>query len=817
MGIIRERILQGYEKAKEAVLLRVKIPDEVLKANLDGRVNPAIRELVSMVGGTGLEGIVRKDARSIIPELSGLGAQLYAPPYDGYRLQRIYEKHWTTRACVDKLVRETTRNVEVESAWKPKYEAMCDACHTDYQHEVPEEKCPECGGELKPPDPGELARAKEWLSACNPQFTAEDILKRYTKDLLLFDDAYLSLTRGTHNTFGIELWPEDARAMRIQADERGRRGVGKTYCQACEVKKPVGAETNTYPASPGSPCPRCGGTLVAMAYAQVVGGVIHAAWTDSEITHTNLWAVGSRLHGTPKLWAVVTQIEASQLIDMFQRDSFDKAKSPKNIFAWFGLAEESLRRQLAMIESQRKNNPLSDQHIILPPKQSITAGGQVGVEVIRAMSDPLIAGSLAYSEWYTKIVCYTFGVSPASLGVETPGKLGGTQAGQEQRDVTPETINEIKVQVGESFDSMLKRMFPEIVSWSFNLETAHEDEEKNLWDIKKLQMETSKLAVDAGFTVNIGEDGEPTISGEGSRQVPPQNPFGTQSTGTDAGVENEESPGFDKRTDIEKVSRFQRLQRYSAIAYKKALDGYAKMVFDRVNSELNVLFSGRVTAKTEGEEIIGVEFGRRIVKSIRRILRNSEKDASLFARAAAKELLSLGADDAAREVERAFNFSIPDESAIKSHEDRTIDAMRNTLYVGERDSYLSKVRGVVNESIEDEWGVDQLARELRKQIDPEREAFADYMWERIARTETATYITEGRRLAYKEMGVPKLRRIVTVDERTSKEKCLPFSDAIYLVEDAQDVIPAHPNCRCAFAPYLGDAEPLDSSFILRNG
>src|SRR3990167_10189398 len=74
MGIIRERILQGYEKAKEAVLLRVKIPDEVLKANLDSRVNLAVKELVSMVGGTGLEGIVRKDARSIIPEISGLGA-----------------------------------------------------------------------------------------------------------------------------------------------------------------------------------------------------------------------------------------------------------------------------------------------------------------------------------------------------------------------------------------------------------------------------------------------------------------------------------------------------------------------------------------------------------------------------------------------------------------------------------------------------------------------------------------------------------------------------------------------------------------------
>ena len=89
------------------------------------------------------------------------------------------------------------------------------------------------------------------------------------------------------------------------------------------------------------------------------------------------------------------------------------------------------------------------------------------------------------------------------------------------------------------------------------------------------------------------------------------------------------------------------------------------------------------------------------------------------------------------------------------------------------------------------------------------------MWERIARTETSAYVTAGRIKAYEEFDIPKVRRIVASD--AVDELCAPFSNVIYRTKDAYGVIPSHPFCKCAWAPYLGDEEPIDSSQIIYNG
>ncbi len=89
------------------------------------------------------------------------------------------------------------------------------------------------------------------------------------------------------------------------------------------------------------------------------------------------------------------------------------------------------------------------------------------------------------------------------------------------------------------------------------------------------------------------------------------------------------------------------------------------------------------------------------------------------------------------------------------------------------------------------------------------------MWERIARTESASYVTQGSIDAYSEFGVPLLKRIVV--SNATDEECAPFAGAVYRIEDADEVIPSHPQCRCAFAPYFGDpSEALDPSEIIYN-
>jgi len=159
---------------------------------------------------------------------------------------------------------------------------------------------------------------------------------------------------------------------------------------------------------------------------------------------------------------------------------------------------------------------------------------------------------------------------------------------------------------------------------------------------------------------------------------------------------------------------------------------------------------------------------------------------------------------------------LPDSAAIAASQQRTIEAMRNTLYFGDKDSYLQTINDTIDQGIVENWTTDQLAKTLQEKLDPQKEHFNDYMWERIARTESASYVTQGRIDAYTDFGIPLLKRIVVVDNRTDPVTCLPFDGAIYRIEDSDNVIPAHPSCRCAFSPYFGDEMPLDSAEIIYN-
>ena len=85
------------------------------------------------------------------------------------------------------------------------------------------------------------------------------------------------------------------------------------------------------------------------------------------------------------------------------------------------------------------------------------------------------------------------------------------------------------------------------------------------------------------------------------------------------------------------------------------------------------------------------------------------------------------------------------------------------------------------------------------------------MWDRIARTESAAYVTEGRLDAYDSMQVPMVRRIVASD--ATDELCAPYANVVYKLEDAYDVIPSHPQCRCAWSPYFGTEETIDAMDI----
>jgi hypothetical protein len=50
-------------------------------------------------------------------------------------------------------------------------------------------------------------------------------------------------------------------------------------------------------------------------------------------------------------------------------------------------------------------------------------------------------------------------------------------------------------------------------------------------------------------------------------------------------------------------------------------------------------------------------------------------------------------------------------------------------------------------------------------------------------------------------GGTNVRRLVTVDDKTSIDLCLPFVDTVYSITQAEGIVPAHDKCRCIMVPF----------------
>lgn len=92
-----------------------------------------------------------------------------------------------------------------------------------------------------------------------------------------------------------------------------------------------------------------------------------------------------------------------------------------------------------------------------------------------------------------------------------------------------------------------------------------------------------------------------------------------------------------------------------------------------------------------------------------------------------------------------------------------------------------------------------MAREMVDAIDIEQGRA-----ETIARTETAHAQAEGQLSGYEELGVEEVGlqvEFLTAGDDRVCEKCQELSDeGPYTIEQARGMIPAHPSCRCAWAP-----------------
>lgn len=263
--------------------------------------------------------------------------------------------------------------------------------------------------------------------------------------------------------------------------------------------------------------------------------------------------------------------------------------------------------------------------------------------------------------------------------------------------------------------------------------------------------------------------------------------------------------------ELEKANRFQATIRRGAKEYKDQLNAFSERIFSALKQDIDDVLGPNLPDNKVDPDLKMTFIGR-----TKRILDHYLEEGERLAQDAAYHLYRLGRHEADTDRKLvAKQDELPDSESVDASKKRTIEAMRNTLYFGDKDSYLQTISDTLDQGIIENWSTDQLARELQKKLDPQKEHFSSYMWERIARTESAAYVVQGTIDGYTAFGVPLLKRITA--SNVSDALCAPFTGAIYRIEDADSVIPAHPLCRCAFSPYFGDeSEALDSLDVIHN-
>lgn len=117
----------------------------------------------------------------------------------------------------------------------------------------------------------------------------------------------------------------------------------------------------------------------------------------------------------------------------------------------------------------------------------------------------------------------------------------------------------------------------------------------------------------------------------------------------------------------------------------------------------------------------------------------------------------------------------------------------------------SQLNQILAQGMLDGSGAEAIANEMTDKID----SLSDSRALTIARTEVINAHAEGQLDAFVDLGVEELgvkaEWSTAGDDRVCPE-CEELEGNIYTIDEARGMIPVHPNCRCAWIPYVPDKD-----------
>ena len=145
-------------------------------------------------------------------------------------------------------------------------------------------------------------------------------------------------------------------------------------------------------------------------------------------------------------------------------------------------------------------------------------------------------------------------------------------------------------------------------------------------------------------------------------------------------------------------------------------------------------------------------------------------------------------------------FNTPDIAAMDELQKRYFPpTFENSMTAKTPYSYKTVIKSILDTAVAEEWNWQKIIRQTESFVNVNGENFPRWMYERIVRTETTRFVSEGHIRAETKMGFKFFRRIEVLDEVTNIE-CDFWDNHLYPADEALGVLPWHPSCRGVMVP-----------------
>jgi SPP1 gp7 family putative phage head morphogenesis protein len=446
----------------------------------------------------------------------------------------------------------------------------------------------------------------------------------------------------------------------------------------------------------------------------------------------------------------------------------------------------------------------------------------------RLMDTPKEGMFLETLLYYREEICSVYGIPPVKMGWSSPGGMGASSQAETQLITWYDAIDSYHRDIQNFINNTL---FPVIgiTDWEFNFKPIKpKNWEEKSKTMKELALAVSRMRQENLISINEGRaminfaeiEILDTIKDDFADDIEYPSPkFDAKpETQINAIFPGKEEKDIDDNGDGRSLVE---LEKGYALAEKLTdeqinfINGMVKIQDNEEINEYNFLIT-----------IFAIPLGKQIVKEFATALKTTKTKAITPAqyenalnklsgifkyrynqidsdiksnhRNAAKVSLSFVGESLGNPD---LSFNRTDENALNSLTTKwTTPALSvNTLATYESEiTKIFRASGAAGEN----W--EKVMKRIKDFVEPQGKKFPKYVYERIARSEPARFVTEGHLIGAKKLGNKTVERMVILDNVTHPDLCEPYSGSIYRLNQANDVIPAHPNCRCLFIPNAAD-------------